>query len=84
VPIVAAGDTQDKVETAARVGWSGVGINLRTGHPTPDAIRRAVRAVLTDPSYRLAAERIADESASLPGAVGFVTAVDSLTGRVEP
>ena len=35
VPIVAAGQTEDKVEVSARVGWSGVGINLRTQTPPP-------------------------------------------------
>ena len=35
VPIVVAADTEDKVETAARVSWSGVSINLRTDRPTP-------------------------------------------------
>ena len=32
-PVVVAGDTEDKPETSARVGWSGIGINLKTGRP---------------------------------------------------
>jgi UDP:flavonoid glycosyltransferase YjiC (YdhE family) len=43
VPLVVAGDTEDKPEVAARVAWSGVGITLRTGRPRPDRLRAAVR-----------------------------------------
>lgn len=61
VPLVVAGASEDKPEVAARVAWSGTGINLRTGRPTPAAIRAAVSAVLHDPSYRRrAAELRAD------------------------
>lgn len=63
VPIVVAGDTEDKPEVAARVGWSGTGVNLRTGTPTPAAVRTAVQAVLDDPAYREQARRMAAEAA---------------------
>lgn len=59
VPIVIAGDTEDKPEVAARVAWTGAGVDLGTGTPTPTAIRDAVRTILADPSYRRSAERIA-------------------------
>lgn len=42
VPMVAAGLTEDKCEVAARVEWTGVGINLRTGRPSPSAVASAV------------------------------------------
>ena len=51
VPLVVAGDTEDKPEVAARVAWSGAGIDLRTGAPTGKAIRHAVREVLGDGRY---------------------------------
>ena len=35
VPLVVAGDSEDKPEVAARVHWSGTGVNLRTGRPSP-------------------------------------------------
>ena len=61
VPLVVAGASEDKPEVAARVRWSGTGINLRTGRPTQPAIRGAVRSVLHESSYRLrAAELRAD------------------------
>lgn len=33
VPLVAAGQTEDKPEVCARIDWSGVGINLKPRHP---------------------------------------------------
>ena len=35
VPLVVAGTTEDKPEVAARVAWSGAGINLKTATPAP-------------------------------------------------
>lgn len=52
VPLVVAGNSEDKPEVAARVQWSGTGINLRTGRPSEAMIARAVRRVLAKPSYR--------------------------------
>jgi UDP:flavonoid glycosyltransferase YjiC (YdhE family) len=51
VPLVVAGNTEDEPEVAARVAWTGAGINLRTGTPTPRALRAAVREVLNDDRY---------------------------------
>ena len=56
VPLVVAGDSEDKPEVAARVRWSGAGIDLRTGRPSPAMVARAVRRVLSRPSYRARAE----------------------------
>jgi MGT family glycosyltransferase len=67
VPLVIAGDSEDKPEVAARVRWSGAGHDLRTGKPTPAAIARATRRVLGDPTYRQRARALqADITASRP------------------
>jgi MGT family glycosyltransferase len=58
VPLVVAGDSEEKPEIAARVAWAGAGINLRTGRPTVSQIREAVRAVLTKPQYRQRAQAL--------------------------
>lgn len=63
VPVVVAGGTEDKPEVAARVGWSGAGIDLKTGTPDAEMIGRAVDSVLTDPAYRENARRIAADAA---------------------
>jgi UDP:flavonoid glycosyltransferase YjiC (YdhE family) len=61
IPLVTAGMTEDKADVNARVAWSGVGINLATNNPTPQALRQAVRAVLDEPDYRSRATAMADE-----------------------
>jgi len=74
-PIVVAGDTEDKVETSARVHWSKVGVRLGTGRPTPTQVRDGVRRLLNDPSY---AERSAAIGAAIrrsPGVQGLVDLV---------
>jgi UDP:flavonoid glycosyltransferase YjiC (YdhE family) len=43
IPVVVAGESNDKAEVAARVEYAGVGVNLRTAHPSPEAIAAAVR-----------------------------------------
>lgn len=68
VPLVTAGRTEDKVEVNARVAWSGVGISLRTDTPSPERVARAVREVLTTPSYARRAGELAESYARLGGA----------------
>jgi UDP:flavonoid glycosyltransferase YjiC (YdhE family) len=63
VPLVVAGDSEDKPEVAARVQWSGAGINLHTGKPSKAMVARAVRRVLTRPSYRTRARALQEEIA---------------------
>ena len=78
VPIVIAGDSEDKVETSARVQHAGVGVNLRTGRPTPDAIRSAVQRILGDPRYAAKAKRVGEAIAGAPGAAGLVDDVEAM------
>ncbi|WP_375492730.1 nucleotide disphospho-sugar-binding domain-containing protein [uncultured Jatrophihabitans sp.] len=63
VPLVLAGDTEDKIETTARLAWSGAGINLATGRPDEAALRSAIDTILQDPDYRSRARQISTESA---------------------
>ncbi|MCU1472013.1 MAG: hypothetical protein JWQ92_81 [Amnibacterium sp.] len=72
VPVVVAGDTEDKPENAARVAWSGIGIDLRTGRPSARRIRHAVRRVLADPGYMTASARIGAAIRWSRGADGLV------------
>lgn len=60
VPMVVAGDTEDKPEVAARVSFAGVGINLRTGTPTAQSVRSAVSRLLAEPRFRARAREMAD------------------------
>jgi UDP:flavonoid glycosyltransferase YjiC (YdhE family) len=58
VPLIVAGATEEKPEIAARVAWSGAGINLKTKTPTPEQIRAAVNTILLNHSHRTQAARI--------------------------
>jgi MGT family glycosyltransferase len=58
IPLVVAGETEDKMEVAARIEWAGVGINLRKHRPSHSEIREAVKEVLANPIYRHNAKRI--------------------------
>ncbi len=80
LPIVIAGDSEDKVETSARVGWSGVGIDLRTSTPTVPAVREAVGRVLGDRGYAEASGRIGLAIAASPGVEAFVDDVTAAVG----
>jgi len=61
IPLVTAGLTEDKADVNARVAWSGVGIDLATNEPTPQALREAIRTVLDKPNYRTRALLMAYE-----------------------
>ncbi len=63
VPLVQAGTTEEKVEIAARIRYSGVGLALGTTRPTSRAIADGVRRVLTEPGFAAAAGRPRDEMA---------------------
>jgi UDP:flavonoid glycosyltransferase YjiC (YdhE family) len=65
VPLVTAGLTEDKADVNARVAWSGVGIDLATNEPTPQALRDGIRTVLDKPNFRWRASLMADEFAAI-------------------
>lgn len=48
VPVVVAGATEEKPMTAARVAFHGLGIDLRTGTPTAEAVADATQRLLKD------------------------------------
>jgi MGT family glycosyltransferase len=76
VPIVVAGDTEDKAFVAARVAWVGAGINLGTSRPTYEQLRAAMKQVLHDGKYRANAKRLQREFAKY-------NALDSISGYIE-
>jgi MGT family glycosyltransferase len=68
VPMVVAGQTEDKPENGARVAWTGTGLYLRTDNPTIHQVRGAVEYVLSEPKYREAALKMALEFRSFNAA----------------
>jgi UDP:flavonoid glycosyltransferase YjiC (YdhE family) len=52
IPVIGAGNSEDKPEICARIDWLGVGIDLKTDQPTPEQIRSAVGKILNNRSYK--------------------------------
>jgi UDP:flavonoid glycosyltransferase YjiC (YdhE family) len=77
VPLVVAGESEDKPEVAARVAWSGAGINLKTGRPKPHALRQAVRSILANPSYGARARALAAEYTSYDALSRTIALIES-------
>jgi len=82
VPLVVAGDTEDKPEIAARAAWAGVGINLRTGSPSSEAVGKAVGRILAEPGFRSAAERLAVQFTQTTPLQSIARALDDAVVRV--
>jgi UDP:flavonoid glycosyltransferase YjiC (YdhE family) len=68
VPLVCAGQTEDKADVSGRVAWTGAGIDLHTDTPSAADVRDAVRTVLFDATYRSAAAAIRADFARHDGA----------------
>ncbi|HYO00520.1 MAG TPA: nucleotide disphospho-sugar-binding domain-containing protein [Mycobacterium sp.] len=81
VPLIVAGNTEDKPEVAARVEWFGAGVNLRTGVPTAGVVRRAVRQVLEDDAYRTAARNLQCAYARRDGVAEIAVLLDQVIGE---
>jgi MGT family glycosyltransferase len=84
IPLVTAGLTEDKADVNARVGWSGVGVNLATNEPTPEALRKAVRTVLDRPAYRMRATQMASEFAGIDTRSEILRIIHEVVARGVP
>lgn len=84
VPVVVAGTTEDKPEVAARVAWSGAGINLKTAKPSPARVREAVLEVLRDGRYRSRARFLQAKLARHDAVARAVELLEGLAPRARP
>ena len=66
LPQVVLPQGADNFVNGGLLARSGAGLSIGPDQLTPDAVRDAVRSVLTDPSYRDSAHKLADELISLP------------------
>jgi len=78
LPVIAAGATEDKPQVAARLEWTGAGIDLKTGNPTPEQIRDAVRTILSDPKYKKRALELQADYAKVDALKSIEDAVKEL------
>lgn len=61
LPLVVAGVHEGKNEINARIGYFGLGINLKTETPRPVQIRYAVETILSNPSYKQGVKKLREE-----------------------
>ena len=81
VPLVVAGNTEDKPEVAARVAWAGAGIDLKTGTPTAKAVRNAVREVLGNGRYLRQARELEVAYAQRDGVAEIAALIDEVVAE---
>ena len=84
VPLVVAGGSEDKPEIAARVAWSGAGIDLRTGRPSARELRRAVRRVREEATFRARARALARAMAACNAPVAAADLIERLVAERRP
>lgn len=84
VPMVTAGQTEEKPEICARVHWSGTGIDLKTSTPTPAQIKAAVNTILSTPKYRKNAQRLQQEIRSYDAPTIAATLLETLASTGQP
>lgn len=82
IPLVVSGGQEDKPEVGARVAWTGAGIRFKEERPSPPALRKAVRRVLADDRYRLAAADMSQRMTQAPGLDGLARIIDDVAVTV--
>lgn len=84
VPMVAAGETEDKPDVGARVEWAGLGVSVCGAALTPEVLRDAVTRVLLNPRYRAEAQRLAAQCALIDSATAGVQVIEWARARAVP
>jgi MGT family glycosyltransferase len=84
VPLVVAGDSEEKPELVARVNWSGVGVGMRTKRPGRLALREAVRRILSEPDHAASAAAMQAEMGRYGGAERAVDLLEQLAATSAP
>ncbi len=74
----------DQPISAVRCAELGVARVIDPVTATPEAVRQAVTTVMSDRSYRHAAQRLGDEIAALPGPAHAVTLLERVAARGRP
>jgi MGT family glycosyltransferase len=84
LPVVLLPMGADQPLNAERCAALGAGLVLDVIAATPEDVSEAVSTVLSDPSYRAAAERLRDEFAALPGPAHAVALLERLESGAMP
>lgn len=81
IPVIAVPTAWDQPENAWRVVETGAGLRLAPGSCTPAALEEAVSRVLTEPSFRQNAERLAASFGKYGGAAHAAGLLEDLSHR---
>ncbi len=81
LPLVLVPQGADQFDNAARCVAAGTAVVLRPDELTPNAVRAALRRVLDEPSYALAAQALAAEIAAMPTPAETARAVEEYVSR---
>ena len=81
LPLVLVPQGADQFDNAARCVAAGVAVVVRPDELTPNAVRAALRRVLDEPSYALAAQALAEEIGAMPTPVETAHAVEAYVAR---
>jgi len=81
IPVVVVPVNADQPRNAARCEALGVGRSVPPASRTPEAIRDALREVMTDDRYAARARALGEEMAALPGYDAAVGAIEDVARR---
>ena len=76
--VIAAPHFADKIDIADRVEWSGTGINLKTGTPSRETLRKAILDVLSEGRYKRRAMEVQAEIRSYEPIDIITAAIDKV------
>ena len=80
-PLVMAGTTEEKPESAARAEWAGVAVNLRTTYPSVEQLSHAVDEILENDRFKKRALEIKSEIAQYDPVGVIVQSIEELARR---
>ena len=84
IPLVVAPLTRDQPINATNVARAGAGIRLHFYRATPEQLRAAIIALLSDPAYRAAAGMVRDSFTAAGGAPEAAARLERLAARPVP
>ncbi|KAL0942081.1 udp-glucuronosyl udp-glucosyltransferase [Colletotrichum truncatum] len=79
VPVLLAGENEEKLEVTMRAIYAGVGLSLGTQTPTAEQVRKGVEQILQDNSYRKTAMKLKIENDGMNALATIEAKVKDLT-----
>ncbi|EXF82159.1 hypothetical protein CFIO01_00673 [Colletotrichum fioriniae PJ7] len=79
VPIVLAGESEEKIEVTMRAIYAGLGVSLSTQRPSTDQIRLGVDRIFQDTKFKKAAMKLKHENDGMDALAAVERKVHALT-----